>query len=198
MDRIGLCLVTGLTALALFAAPARGCTALGTPAGAGTSEGAFESNVGEGHDLAAALAEVVSQGFLDPWLVGWSFGTDVVLRHGLDLNPAGVILVSPPLRYTTVEELERWSGARVPVVLLVPEEDDYLRPDAARERFARVPHAELVIGAGMGPLWVGEEAVRTVLGEVIARLRPDLGDVEWEWPADRAAIEGAMERWSDL
>jgi hypothetical protein len=50
----------------------------------------------------------------------------------------------------------------------------------------------------MGHLWVGEEAVRTVLGEVIARARPDLGEVEWEWPADRAAVEGAMERWSDL
>jgi alpha/beta superfamily hydrolase len=170
----------------------------GTTSAAGTSEGEFDASEGEGRDLAAAVAWVREQGLPNPWLLGWSFGTDVVLRHGLDLNPAGVILVSPPLRYTTVEELERWSGARVPVVLLVPEDDDYLRPDAARERFARVPHAELVIGAGMGHLWVGEEAVRTVLGEVIARARPDLGEVEWEWPADRAAVEGAMERWSDL
>lgn len=170
----------------------------GTTSAAGTSEGEFDASEGEGRDLAAAVAWVREQGLPNPWLLGWSFGTDVVLRHGLDLNPAGVILVSPPLRYTTVEELERWSGARVPVVLLVPEDDDYLRPDAARERFAGVPHAELVIGAGMGHLWVGEEAVRTVLGEVIARARPDLGEVEWEWPADRAAVEGAMERWSDL
>lgn len=67
-----------------------------------------------------------------------------------------------------------------------------------RERFATVPRAELVVGEGMGHLWVGEQAVRTVLGEVIARLRPDLGSVQWEWPADRADTEGAMERWSDL
>ena len=170
----------------------------GTTSGAGTSEGEFDASEGEGRDLAAAVAWVREQGLPDPWLLGWSFGTDVVLRHGADLHPAGVILVSPPLRYTSEAELQRWNDVPVPVVLLVPEDDDYLRPDAARERFASVPRAQLVIGEGMGHLWVGEDAVRTVLGEVIARLRPDLGDVEWEWPADRAAIEGAMERWSDL
>ena len=170
----------------------------GTTSAAGTSEGAFDASEGEGLDLAAAVAWVREQGLPEPWLLGWSFGTDVVLRHGIDLDPAGVILVSPPLRYTTVDELGRWNDVDVPMVLLVPEDDDYLRPDAARERFATVPRAELVVGEGMGHLWVGEQAVRTVLGEVMGRLRPDLGDVEWEWPADRAATEGAMERWSDL
>lgn len=170
----------------------------GTTSAAGTSDGEFDASEGEGRDLEAAVAWVREQGLPDPWLLGWSFGTDVVLRHGVDLDPAGVILVSPPLRYTSEAELQRWDGVPVPVILLVPEDDDYLPPNAAHERFASVPRAELIIGEGMGHLWVGEEAVRTVLGEVIARLRPDLGDVEWEWPADRAALEGAMERWSDL
>ena len=170
----------------------------GTTSAAGTSEGEFDASDGEGRDLAAAVAWVREQGLPNPWLLGWSFGTDVVLRHGLDLDPAGIILVSPPLRYTSEAELQRWNDVPVPVVLLVPEDDDYLRPDAAHERFAVVPHAELVVGEGMGHLWVGEQAVRTVLGEVIARLRPDLRDVEWAWPADRAAREGAMERWSDI
>jgi len=50
----------------------------------------------------------------------------------------------------------------------------------------------------MGHLWVGEPAVRTVLGEVAARLRPDDAPVAWEWPTVRAAVEGPMEGWSDL
>ncbi|MFM1965993.1 MAG: hypothetical protein RL134_1718 [Actinomycetota bacterium] len=170
----------------------------GTTSAAGTSEGEFDASEGEGRDLAAAVAWARHEGLPDPWLLGWSFGSDVVLRHGVDLDPAGVILVSPPLRYTSAEELSRWNDLTCPVVCLVPEQDDYLRPVEAGERFASVPRAEIVVGEGMGHLWVGEQAVRTVLGEVIARLRPDLGDVEWEWPADRAAFEGAMERWSDL
>lgn len=170
----------------------------GTTSAAGTSEGEFDASEGEGLDLAAAVAWVREQGLPDPWLLGWSFGTDVVLRHGIDLDPAGVILVSPPLRYTSEAELERWNDVAVPVILLVPEEDDYLRPEAAQDRFTVVPRAEIVVGQDMGHLWVGEQAVRTVLGEVVARLRPDLDGVEWEWPADRAAREGSMERWSDL
>jgi hypothetical protein len=170
----------------------------GTTSAAGTSEGTFDASDGEGLDLAAAVAWVRQQGLPEPWLLGWSFGTDVVLRHGVDLDPTGVILVSPPLRYTTLAELQRWNDVPAPVVLLVPEEDDYLRPGEAAEKFAGVPRADMVVGEGMGHLWVGEQAVRTVLGEVIARLRPDLGSVQWEWPADRAVTEGAMERWSDL
>ena len=42
------------------------------------------------------LDEVVRRGLPDPWLVGWSFGTDVVLRHG-DIDPVqGAVLLSPP------------------------------------------------------------------------------------------------------
>lgn len=170
----------------------------GTTSAAGTSEGSFDDCVGEGRDLAAAVDWVGREGLPRPWLLGWSFGTDVVLRHAIDLNPAGVILLSPPLRYTTPDELARWAGMPCPVVCLVPENDDYLRPADARARFAVVPSAEVVEGPGMGHLWVGEPAVRTVLGEVIARLRPDLGECAWEWPPERAAVEGPMERWSDL
>ena len=57
---------------------------------------------------------------------------------------------------------------------------------------------EIVEGAGMGHLWVGEPAVRTVLSEVSARLCPDAPALAWEWPEERARSEGAMERWSDL
>ena len=170
----------------------------GTSSAAGTSEGSFDASDGEGRDLAAAVAWVRDQGLPDPWLLGWSFGSDVVLRHGVPLDPAGVIALSPPLRYTREDELMRWNDVACPVVCLVPENDDYVRPDAARERFAGVPRAEIVVGEGMGHLWVGEPAVRTVLGEVAARMRPELPPLEWHWPDDRARAEGAMERWSDL
>ncbi len=170
----------------------------GTTSAAGTSEGEFDASEGEGRDLAAAVAWARHEGLPDPWLLGWSFGSDVVLRHGVDLDPAGVILVSPPLRYTSDEELSRWNDLTCPVVCLVPEEDDYLRPDEARERFAGVPGAEIVVGEGMGHLWVGEPAVRTVLAEVAARMRPELPPLEWYWPDARAQVEGTMERWSDL
>lgn len=169
----------------------------GASSAAGTSQGAFDASQGEGLDLAAAVEWTKDAGLPRPWLLGWSFGSDVVLRHGLTLEPAGIILVSPPLRYTSPEELTRWSDAPCPVVCLVPEDDDYLHPEQARERFAVVPSAEIVVGPGMGHLWVGEPAVRTVLGEVIARLSPP-GEVTWEWSSERAAAEGPMERWSDL
>ena len=170
----------------------------GTTSAAGTSEGTFDACVGEGHDLHAAVRWAREAGLPDPWLLGWSFGSDVVLRHGLPLDPAGILLVSPPLRYTSPDELAAWNAATCPVICLVPEEDDYLRPAQARERFSVIPRAEVVVGPRMGHLWVGEPAVRTVLGEVVARTRPDAGPVEWEWPASRAAAEGSIERWSDL
>ena len=170
----------------------------GTSSTAGTSEGAFDASDGEGLDLAAAVAWVRDHGLPEPWLLGWSFGTDVVLRHGVDLDPAGVILLSPPLRYTSQDELARWNERDCPLVCLVPENDDYLRPEAARQEFAIVPRSEIIEGPGMGHLWVGEPAVRTVLAETVARTRPDREAVDWHWPADRAQAEGAMERWTDL
>lgn len=170
----------------------------GTSSPAGTSEGAFDASEGEGLDLAAAVAWAREQGLPEPWLLGWSFGTDVILRHGAALRPAGVILLSPPLRYTSLEEMAGWNALDCPIVCLVPEHDDYLPPGPARARFAAVPRAEIVEGAGMGHLWVGEPAVRTVLSEVSARLCPDAPPLMWEWPEERAGSEGAMERWSDL
>ncbi len=170
----------------------------GTSSTAGTSEGAFDASEGEGLDLAAAVAWVRAHGLPEPWLLGWSFGTDVVLRHGVALDPVGVILLSPPLRYTSQDELARWNERDCPLVCLVPENDDYLRPEAARQEFAIVPRAEIIEGPGMGHLWVGEPAVRTVLAETVARMRPDREAVDWHWPAERAQAEGAMERWTDL
>jgi hypothetical protein len=126
-----------------------------------------------------------------PWLVGWSFGTDVVLRHG-EVDPVqGAVLISPPLRYSTDADLDRWAVFGRPLVALVPGLDDYLRPAEARERFARVPQAEVIGVEGAKHLWVGEPSVRTVLGTVVAHLVPGSAPLP-------TSYDGPMERWNDL
>lgn len=163
----------------------------GTTSAAGSSEGAFDGGAGEGRDLEAALAFARERALPNIWLVGWSFGTDVTLRHGLLPGVAGAILLSPPLRWTDEQDLARWAAAQVPLVCLVPEFDDYLRPAEAAQRFAAVPHAEVIGVAEAKHLWVGEASVSRVLDEVVSRLAPGRGPVPREW-------DGPMERWSDL
>jgi uncharacterized protein len=162
----------------------------GTTSAAGTSEGAFDRGRGEGLDLAAALAWAVAQDLPNIWLVGWSFGTDVVLMHG-DVNPVqGAVLLSPPLRFSSPEHLQGWAISGRPLVCLIPEHDDYLRPPQARERFSAVPHAEVIAVDGAKHLWVGEASVSRVLQEVTSRLVPGT-TLPTTW-------DGPMERWSDL
>lgn len=138
----------------------------------GTSQGSFGDGVDERLDLAAAMAFVAERGLPHPWLVGWSFGTEVALKHGLPHPIEGVILLSPPLRRTTPEELAPWADRGVPVVALVPELDDFLKPDAARERFAVLPEAEVVAVDDAKHLWVGETHTSRVLSEIVRRVNP--------------------------
>jgi len=163
----------------------------GTTSAAGTSGGTFDQGVGEGLDLAAAIDLVGERGLPDPWLVGWSFGTDVVLKHG-NVDPvAGAILLSPPLRYTSQEELRPWAQTGRPLACLIPEHDDYLQPADAALAFAVVPQAELIPVAGARHLWVGERFVRVVLDEIVARVAPAASPLPTQW-------DGPFERWSDL
>ncbi len=148
----------------------------GTSSPTGTSEGEFDNAVGERFDVAAAIeyAEFHDDPPLpDRWLLGWSFGTDLALMHGLDPSVTGAILLSPPLRFSTDEHLDAWAASGKPVLALVPEHDDYLQPPEARERFARIPQAEVVGVEGAKHLWVGEPAVRRVLDEVVKRVAPE-------------------------
>lgn len=163
----------------------------GTTSAAGTSEGAFDESRGEGRDLEAAVAFAAAQGLPDLWLVGWSFGTDVVLRHG-DVDPVrGAILLSPPLRFTSVPELERWNASTRSVTALIPENDDYLPPEAARRAFGVVPRIEVIEIEDAGHLWVGERFVQRVLNEIVLRVNPSAYPLPEEW-------DGPMEKWSDL
>lgn len=143
----------------------------GTSSPRGTSEGAYDGGVAERFDVAASLAFTAERGLPRPWLLGWSFGTELALKYGPDATVEGAILLSPPLRRTSESELARWHGGRR-LVVLVPELDDYLRPPEARERFAIVPEAELIAVEGAKHLWVGEPYVRRVLDEIVRVVNP--------------------------
>lgn len=147
----------------------------------GRSQGAFGHGVDERHDLAAAMDLVRERMLPVPWLVGWSFGTEVALAWGLEHPIAGAILLSPPLKRTSSEELSAWAGSGRRLVAVVPEFDDYLRPDEARERFAIVPEAELVPVADGKHLWVGEMQTRRVLTEIVRVVNPAALPLPTEW-----------------
>ena len=155
----------------------------GTSSPRGTSEGEYDGGVAERYDLAAAVAFAAERGLRRPWLLGWSFGTELVLKYGLDHAIAGAILLSPPLHRTSEAELARWHGSGTPLVAVIPELDDYLRPPEARERFALVPEADVVAVAGAKHLWVGEPQVRRVLDEVVRVVHPAASPLPTEVPA---------------
>jgi len=113
----------------------------GTESARGRSEGQYGGGLAERYDVAAAIAWCVAAGLPRLWLLGWSFGTELVLMWGRDPAVEGAILLSPPLHRAGDAELDAWAASGKPLLVLVPEFDDYLRPDEARARFARVPRA---------------------------------------------------------
>ncbi len=153
----------------------------GTSSAAGRSEGTFDEGVSERHDVAAAIEYAEFHDLPHPWLVGWSFGTDLALMYGADPVIEGLILLSPPLHKATYEHLDTWAATGKPVVVLVPEHDDYLKPREAKERFAGIPQAEVIGVEGARHLWVGETAVRRVLDEVVSRVAPAAAPLPTEW-----------------
>jgi hypothetical protein len=159
----------------------------GTSSAQGTSEGAFDNAVGERFDVAAAIEYAEFHDLPHIWVLGWSFGTDLVLMHAGDPAVEGAVLLSPPLRFSTPEHLAQWAASGKPLVALVPEHDDYLQPPEARERFAAVPQAEVVGVEGAKHLWVGD--AETVLDLVVARVAPSV-DVplprQWDGPMETA------------
>ncbi|MFG1616766.1 alpha/beta hydrolase [Nonomuraea wenchangensis] len=144
----------------------------GTSSERGTSGGAFDRGEGERYDVAAALEYAEFHDLPKVWVVGWSFGTELALKWAHDPLVQGAILLSPPLHRATDDDLDAWAAFGRPLTALVPEFDDYLRPEEARKRFARVPQAEVVGVDGAKHLWVGEPYVRIVLDEIVKRVNP--------------------------
>ena len=139
----------------------------GTSSEAGASTGEFDNGNAEHFDVEAMLNYCFDVLKLENlWVVGWSFGTDLALQHAKDLRHKGLILLSPPLRTTTDVQLKYWNSDQRPVIALVPELDDYLKPDEARSRFSIVPSIEIIAVDDAKHLWLGEPSVNRVLSEI--------------------------------
>ena len=154
----------------------------GTSSPRGTSGGSFDNGISERADLAAAMAFVAERRLPNPWLLGWSFGTELALKYGLEHPIRGAILLSPPLHSTSEEEVRAWADNERSLVAVIPEFDDYLRPDAARLRFASVPNLRLVAVTGGKHLWVGESLTRRVLTEIVSTVNPGALPLPTQWP----------------
>jgi hypothetical protein len=163
----------------------------GTSSASGTSEGAFDACAGEGLDLRAAVDLARDLGLPGIWLVGWSFGTDVVLRHGLLPDVQGALLLSPPLRYSSVADRQAWTADGRPLVVMVPEFDDFLPPDEAAPAFASVPQVQFLPVPGAKHLWVGEKYTTIVLNQIVSTLTGHPTQLPSDW-------DGPMSKWSDL
>jgi alpha/beta superfamily hydrolase len=164
----------------------------GTSSVRGTSEGSFDGAVGEKYDVAAAIEFAEFAELPDIWLLGWSFGTDLTLMHGLDPAVAGAILLSPPLRFSQESDLSAWQASGKPLTALIPEFDDYLRPPAAAERFF---YGEVVPVPGAKHLWVGD--AETVLDEVVRRVAPGVPvplPRTWDGPIESGDMNAYADR----
>ena len=146
----------------------------GTTSEAGSSTGTFDNGGLEKFDVEAMMTYCLDTLKLEyVWVVGWSFGTDLALRHAKDPRIKGLILLSPPLRTSEVSDLEYWAKDGRRVIALVPEFDDYLQPPEAIERFKALTQIEIIPVAGAKHLWIGEPAVHTVLSEITKVLAPE-------------------------
>lgn len=148
--------------------------------GTAGSEGTFDGGGAERYDLAAALDLVECEDLPLPWLLGWSFGTEIALMYGAaDPSVRGAVLLAPPLKRAGDADLDAWAASGKPLVAVVPELDDYLRPPEARARFARVPQAEVVEVARSKHLFVG--FADEVLDVVAERLVPGSAPLARTW-----------------
>jgi uncharacterized protein len=142
----------------------------GTSSPHGTSGGSFDAGNSERYDVAAALDLAEAEDLPGIWLLGWSFGTDLALRYGCDPSVVGAILISPPLRFSGPDDLQRWADSGKPLVAIVPELDDYLQPPEARKQFAVVPQAEVVDIPRAKHLFVG--FTEQVLDQIVRHTAP--------------------------
>ena len=153
----------------------------GTKSPRGTSEGVFDGGNAERFDVAAAMQFVREAGLPNPWLVGWSFGTELALKYGREHDIVGAILLAPPLHRATPEEVAAWAGESRKLVALIPEHDDYLQPAEAALGFASVPNITLINVEDGKHLWVGENQTRRVLTEIVAQVNPAALPLPLEW-----------------
>ena len=153
----------------------------GTSSDRGRSDGEFGGGGPERMDVTAAIEFCQKAGLPRIWLVGWSFGTELALLWGNVPPVQGAILLSPPLRRAGDAELDQWAASGRKLTVLVPEFDDYLRPEQARSRFARVPQAHVIAVDNAKHLWVGETYVRIALNEIVRLVNPAAWPLPTHW-----------------
>lgn len=163
----------------------------GTSSPRGTSDGEFSEGVEERLDMAAAIRFAAERELPKRWMLGWSFGTELVLRYGTE-EPArsqteGGILLSPPLHRAEPSHLAAWNEDGRPLRILVPELDDFLKPAEAEERFAPVTQAQLRGVAGAKHLWVGERYTRLVLEDIASTVLGVTADLPTSWSGPMAS-----------
>ncbi len=160
----------------------------GTASVQGRSAGAFDEGVGERLDVEAAVNLTVARGLPDRWLVGWSFGTELALKYGARLDITGAVLISPPLKRADDTDLDAWAASGKRLAALVPEYDDYLRPDEARDRFARAPQCQVLDFPGAKHLFVG--SAEAVLDALVAEIAPTAAPLPrtWDGPSETATV----------
>ncbi len=146
----------------------------GTSSTQGTSTGTYDQTKSEKYDVEAMIKFCLDKLKLENlWVVGWSFGTELTLKYARDPQIKGIILLSPPMMYTTESELDFWARDGRPVIALVPEHDEYLSPVAAKLKFAAIPRIEIIEGVNMKHLWLGEPAVQFVHNEIVKKVVPE-------------------------
>ncbi|WP_315913109.1 alpha/beta hydrolase [Arthrobacter sp. lap29] len=164
----------------------------GTASARGTSEGSFDEGLGERLDVEAAVQFAVDRGLPNRWLLGWSFGTELVLKYGAVAPVAqqveGAVLLSPPLHRAADSDLLAWAAYGKPLTVLVPEFDDYLQPEAATVRFALVPQAKLIAVDGAKHLWVGEKYAARALNEIASSVLGTDVELSTQWHGPVAAL----------
>jgi alpha/beta superfamily hydrolase len=145
----------------------------GTTSEAGTSTGTYDNGRSEKFDVEAMIKYCFETLKLkELWVVGWSFGTSIAISHARDSRIRGLILLSPTLLDIVEGDLEFWAADGRPITALIPEHDDYLKPDQAKERFAVIPQINLIAVDGAKHLWVGEPYVHRVLSEITQIVAP--------------------------
>src|SRR3954454_19364047 len=154
----------------------------GTASPQGRSEGEFGNGETEKYDVAAALDLVEYENLPSPWLVGWSFGTDLAVRYGCDPRVGGAVLAPPPLRSAPDADLACWPQSGTPLVAIVPELDDSLRPAEAEQRFGVVPQARVIGVPKAKHLFVG--FTDTVLDAIVDAVMPGSAPLPRMWPAE--------------
>ena len=163
----------------------------GVKSSRGQSEGVFGEGEQEKFDLNAVIDFARRRELPRLWLVGWSFGTEVIVKHALGRAGTfeGVFLLAPPLHRAKEADLEAWVGRDEPMVALIPEHDDFLKPAEARARFQIVPHAEIIEATGAKHLFVGEAYTHLALSEIVRQVNPLALPLPTEWPEEHHLIE---------